>query len=81
MSAGVLANLLQGYQAFVEACGLLEMVELRDAFIKKLSTFAFTIPEETVAAEPGTCAAFAMSPASFGMLLPWLCARASPSVD
>lgn len=38
---------LQGYQSFTEACGLLEMTELRDTFIKQLNSFAFTIPDDT----------------------------------
>jgi len=38
---------------FVESCGLLEMVELRDAFIRKLNTFALNIPEDAGAADSG----------------------------
>lgn len=38
--------LMQGYQAFVEACGLLEMTELRDSMIRNLNGFAFSIPDQ-----------------------------------
>ena len=45
----------QGYQSFAEACGRLEMTELRDTFIRQLSSFVFTIPEDGAEAGPTGC--------------------------
>jgi hypothetical protein len=51
---------LQGYQSFAEACGRLEMTELRDTFIRQLNSFVFTIPEDGAeAGQHGCCATMA----------------------
>ena len=51
---------MQGYQSFAEACGRLQMIELRDTFIRQLNSFVFTIPEDSAeAGRHGCCATMA----------------------
>jgi hypothetical protein len=51
---------MQGYQSFAEACGRLQMTELRDTFIRQLNSFVFTIPEDGAeAGQHGCCATMA----------------------
>ena len=41
----MLRGLLQGYQSCTQACGLLSLVEPRDAFLSSLCTFTLSVPE------------------------------------
>lgn len=45
---------MQGYQVFTQACGMLEMVEPRDAFLGTLCEFALANPgAELETSSPG----------------------------